>query len=124
MMMVQEDLNFLSLRDEVKSFLYKFEITDVTQFSKKRWKHFVNKSIRELNRLSLLEDLKSYKKVDFWSVSIEDFGMKDYFLKLNLSDSRLKFRARAQTMYECATSYQMTHKTSETCSSAEKGVNL
>ena len=36
MMMVQEDLNFPSLRDEVKSFLYKFEITDVTQFSKKR----------------------------------------------------------------------------------------
>ena len=100
-LVIQERLNFPSLKDEVQEFLAEFEVFDVTKFSKKRWKVFVNDKILQKNRNFLLEGIKKYKKLDFNSLSLEEFGLKDYFFSLNLSDSRLNFRVRSKCVNTC-----------------------
>ena len=102
---VQESLNFPSLRQEISSFLSKFEVCDVKNFSKERWKVFVHHGILRLNREILLERMKNYKKVDETSMSLEEFGIKEYFKKLNLELGRIRFRVRAKMMTSCSTHY-------------------
>ena len=62
-------------------------------------------SIPELNRNQLLDSIKSYKKLDYLELALEEFEMKDYFLKLDLETSRIKFRVRSQTVSTCSTHY-------------------
>ena len=38
-------------------------------------------------------------------MACEEYGMKDYFRCLNLSDSRIKFRERSKCMTSCRTDY-------------------
>ena len=94
MMVEQERLQLPSLRQEIFGFLSKFEVVDVTKFFKEKWKIFVRSSITELNRLRLLDQIKLCKKVDYLSLSCEEFKLKDYFLELTLDESRLFFRSR------------------------------
>ena len=58
-----------------------------------------------MNREYILDTSKKYKKLDYVSMGCEDFGLKNYFHNLNLSDSRLKFRERSKCMTTCRTDY-------------------
>ena len=79
MMETQERLHLPSLRQEVLPFLAKFEISDITQFSKEKWRTLVRRNIKILNRDHLLDQLKKYKKVDFFTLASEEFEIKAYF---------------------------------------------
>ena len=105
MMKIQEYLHFPSLRDDLVGFLAKFEVHNVTEYSKIQWKHFVKNCIHQLSRDQILSDIQKYKKLDYLELSLEDFQMKDYFHDLNLELSRLKFRARSLTMKSCSSHY-------------------
>ena len=48
--------------------------------------------ISEENRLTLLEQAKSYKKLDSLSLACEEYKLKDYISNQNLADARLTFR--------------------------------
>ena len=76
-MKTQDRLNFPSLRQEILPFLAKFGVSDVTNFSKQKWQCFVKEAALELNRQKLIENFKSYKKLDFLELSVEEFGIKD-----------------------------------------------
>ena len=104
-LIIQERLNLPSLLDEIVHFLNKFEVYDVLQFSKDAWKKLVSKNIVQMNREFIIESSKRYKKLDYVSMGCEDFGLKKYFLDLNLEDGRLKFRERCKTMTTCKTDY-------------------
>ena len=104
-MVIQERLRLPSLREEIVEFLNKYEIIDVKKFSKKSWKKFVREKIWNLNRDYIINSSKKYKKLDYFSMGCEEFEMKDYFHKLNLADSRLKFRERSRCMITCRTDY-------------------
>ena len=65
----------------------------------------MKRNICELNRIQLIDEMKMLKKLDYIELSTEEFGIKDYFLNLNLELSRVKFRARSFTMTSCATHY-------------------
>lgn len=86
---------------EIEEFLIRNEISDVTQFSKRKWKLFVKKKITSNDRESLLEMAKSYKKIEYSSLQLEEHGIKDYFSYLNLNQARIKFRERANCMKTC-----------------------
>ena len=101
----QEEFQLPSLRQEISSFLSKFEVLDVKSFTKDKWKVFVKRSIGEFNRDHILNKLMTYKKLDFISIASEDFKIKDYFFNLNLDESRAMFRARSLTMTSCSTHY-------------------
>ena len=49
--------------------------------------------------------MKKYKKIDINSLALEEFGLKEYFLRLNLSDSRMKFRVRSQCVNTCQSNF-------------------
>ena len=66
---------------------------------------FCNGKIKELNREILLEEMKQYKKMDAVELSLEDFGLKEYFKNLTLEESGIKFRERSSTMNLCRTHY-------------------
>ena len=97
----QEHLSLPSVFDEIRSFLAKYEIIDVKSFTKKEWHTFVKRCIENENRESLLEASKRYKKLDYLSLSCEDYEVKPYFYQLNLALSRIKFRERSLTMKYC-----------------------
>ena len=101
----QEQLHLPSLREEVAHFLAKHEIHDVRQFSKEKWKIYVRKAILEMNRSQMLEQMKSSKKLDELSLSLEEFKLKDYFTELSFENIRIKFRERSKTMTTCRTHY-------------------
>ena len=104
-MMEQERLQFPSLRDEISHFLAKFEVFEVSTFSKREWKEFVRRKIVQLNREYLIEWCQKYKKLDQLSLSIEEFGLKDYFSILSLDQARVKFRERAKCLRTCKLHY-------------------
>ena len=58
-----------------------------------------------LSRVRILTDIKSYKKLDYLELSLEEFQMKDYFHQLDLENSRVMFWARSKTMKGCSTHY-------------------
>ena len=53
------------------------------------------------NKFCLLEMAKGLKKVDYLSVSCEEFKLKDYFSDLRLELARIKYREVSQCMKTC-----------------------
>ena len=106
----QELLHLPSLRDEVKEFLHRYEVADVTSFTKAKWKVFVKDKIHEMGREYLLEGMRRYKKVDTLELSLEEYQMKDYFLTMTLEFSRLTFRSRSLTMNTCRMHYRNSQR--------------
>lgn len=98
---IQEKFCFPSLKEEILPFLSENMITDVTSFSKKNWKVFIDQKMKEENRRFILEGMKKYKKVDYWTLAAEEYELKPYFKSLSLSASRTKFRVQTQTVKSC-----------------------
>ena len=57
----------------------------------------INQKIKDTNKNDLLELMKNYKKIDYYIMALENFELKPYFLNLQLSAARDKFRLRSQT---------------------------
>ena len=102
---VQEKFNFPSLKDEIEDFLAEFEVTGVKRFTKVEWRKYVKEKIHQKNWAFLLEGLAKYSKIDYNEIALEEFGLKEYFKNLNLSESRLKFRIRSKCVSTCQTHY-------------------
>ena len=102
---VQEELHLPGLHQEVQGFLAQHGVTNVRDFTSQSWKVFTKKKISEMNRISILEEIKKSKKLDYFSLTCEDFQLKSYFLSLNLADSRLKFRERSKCKKSCRTHF-------------------
>ena len=60
--------------------------------SKWQWKKLVRRYIEDLNRKSLLDDIKKYKKLDYNDCASEQFKRKQYFFEMNICDVRDRFR--------------------------------
>ena len=98
------------MKNEISHFLAKFEVVDVKSFSKLKWKNLVRKKITELNTEFLIEWSRRYKKLDYLSLSNEEFGLKEYFLVLDLDHARLRFRERAQCLRTCKVQFPSNWK--------------
>ena len=63
-------------------------------YSKLQFKRVVKQKIYELNRNKIIEQAKckNYKKVNIDKLTSDDFGLKSYFLSLNVTDARLRFK--------------------------------
>ena len=101
----QVRLKFRGLHEEVSQFLSRHQVTDIRKFSKIEWKKYVNRKLRIENRDFLIQWSEKYKKVDSLSLACEEYERKDYFSKLNLAQSRIKFRERSKCMTTCRIDY-------------------
>ena len=102
---LKEKYNFPSLKDKIEDFLAEFEVTDVKRFTKVEWRKYVKEKIHQKNWAFLLEGLAKYSKIDCNEIALEEFGLKEYFKNLDLSESRLKFRIRSKCVSTCQTHY-------------------
>ena len=74
------------------------ELNDQTSLSKVQFRSKLKAEITEKNRFDLLEQIKSYKKIDYWEIKDEPFEMKNYFKELTLQDARVKFAIDMKTL--------------------------
>ena len=112
---IQEKFHFPNLLNDISHFLNKHEISNVCDYSKQEWRKFVKKTIDHENRESLLEASKKYKKLDYLSLSLEEAGIKEYFLNLDLAGARMRFKERSNCVSTCKDSYRSKHLTSMFC---------
>ena len=98
---VGQQLNLPGLHVDVDPFLLKHEIIDVTKFSKVEWKTHIVKILESENRKDLIQKARNYKKLDYISMSLEDYEIKDYFSSLDLEKARVRFKDRAQCLTTC-----------------------
>ena len=64
------------------------------ELSKQSWSRAINNKIKDENRSMILNIIKGYKKLDYFSLKKEEFCMKDYLKTMNIKDARLFFRTR------------------------------
>ena len=101
----QEDLRIGGLFEEIRPFLIRHRVVNVRNFTKVKWKALVSQKIKDENREHLVRWSEKYKKVDSLSIGCEEYERKEYLNKLNLAQSRLKFRERSNCMKTCRVHY-------------------
>ena len=75
-----ENKNLPGLAREVEEHIQKIGVLDLKTISKWKWRSLVNKYVLERTRLSLLEEIKGYKKLSYAAdLSREKFERKAYF---------------------------------------------
>ena len=70
--------------------------TQITNYDYITVERAVNKKTKEINKTDVLEKIRKYKKLDFQTLSSENFETKDYLKNLHLSDARLRFSLRSK----------------------------
>ena len=91
---VQVQLSLPGIVQECQEFLAKFQITDMSSFTKLQWKKLVKSKIRECNKSDILKHTKSqgYKKLNYEEMENDSFRVKPYFSSLYSTDARLRFK--------------------------------
>ena len=92
---VETHLQLPGLASECRPFLAKLGITNLRSFSDFQWKKLINDKINEINKVDLLSQMKTKKKMDEKTLAEEKFELKPYFTELNVSQARLKFQIRS-----------------------------
>ena len=104
-MQTQHRLRLNGLHTKVEPFLTRHEITDIKAYSKLEWRNLVGCKIEMENREFLIDMASNYKKIDYLEMACEGDGIKDYFIRLDLNSTPMKFMARAQCMPTCMEHY-------------------
>ena len=94
---VQKRLELPGLVQECHEFLVKFQITDISGYTKGQWKSLIDKNIIVQNKTDLLELMKTkYKKINYKDMANEKFELKPYLRSMDISFARDKFRLRSK----------------------------
>ena len=64
---------------------------EVVNYSESEWKTEISQKLKELNRNNILDQMKSYKKIDYFQKKQEPFEIKEYFKTMKLNESRMLF---------------------------------
>ena len=81
-----------SIVNECKEYLKNWNIENIEQYNKYRWKILIRKKIVEKNRLDLLSQMEGFKKIDYEQCKSEELKIKGYFKSMNVADARLAFK--------------------------------
>ena len=95
----QKENNFPGLTRECDKYLVELDITnDPADLTKKKWKNLIKDRIHRKNKSDLLDQIKSYKKLNHDEIKEEEYGMKDYLKTMNMSEARTYFAIRSKTV--------------------------
>ena len=84
--------NSLGIFSECKEHLEKIGISDLTTVNKYQWRKIVKRYISKANKSSLLDSMKSSKKLNHDELASESFIRKPYFFNMDLESVRYRFR--------------------------------
>ena len=92
----QEKYQLPGLLSECNQYLAEMKIYDnpvlLTSF---QWKKKIKIYISNKNRQDLLDQVKTYKKLQYSQLVLEEYGMQNYIKNMNLPDCRLNFARRS-----------------------------
>ena len=80
---------------ECQEWLTWFEIDKLEKYSKLQFKRIIKKKIHEENKNDILNQLKSYKKLNWEEYKEEEFRVQPYFNTLNIPDTRTRFKLKS-----------------------------
>ena len=83
-----------------------YELPNIQLKSKLQWKNLVNRAIVTANRSDIIDKAKGYKKIDCNKLSTEKYGLKEYFIELNVPDAKLFFAIRSRMTRYIQTNYK------------------
>ena len=86
-------------------------IDKVYDSSKGEWKRLVNARVEENNKKELLEQIKSYKKIQFDVLKDEKCEMRPYFKEYSLKDVRTKFAIETKMLHTVKSHFPSENKT-------------
>ena len=97
--MEQRTLNLKGLASECREFLALLGINEnlVFECNKQSWRRTIQSRVKEKNKTDILEQIKRYKKLDFFQLRDEPFVIKPFFKTMNLKDCRTQFSLSTMT---------------------------
>ena len=69
-------------------------IADPTSFSKHKWRNLIRAKVNQKNKHDLLEQIRSYKKLDYFKLSNEKYEIKPYLSEMTVSMACTCFAVR------------------------------
>ena len=94
---IQQENDFPSLTAECKKIPLDLNITsDPSCYSEVGWDKQIKYNIHQLNRSQLLNQMKTYTKLDYAKFVNEDYGVQSYMKNMKIKDGRTFFAHRAQ----------------------------
>ena len=95
MVTLQKELG-LGLASECEGFLSELSIScDPSSMTKQHFKRMIKSSVHARNKEHLLEESKTYKKLDYQKLVSEEYGLKPYIRNMSVSQARVYFSSRA-----------------------------
>ena len=89
---IQIEKEMVGLAAECSSFLRELNLyNDPLNYSKVQWNKIIKQKIHNRNQTELLNQIKSYSKLEYSKFSKEEYGLKDYLKNMNLNDARTYF---------------------------------
>ena len=103
---IEKDLKF-GFVSECEQFLSELKISDdPSSYSKYRWRCLIKSRIHDKNRLDILTEVQSYKKLDYDKLVTEEYGLQPYLKNMTVPLARTCFASRAMML----SSVQMNFK--------------
>ena len=80
---------------ECKEFLVVNGVTDLSKYSKLKWKSMVDRIIQLMNKDDILNMMKKpYKKISYQEHVNEKFQVQPYLKTMNISEARMRFKLK------------------------------
>ena len=78
----------------------------ITKLNKMQWKRLIKSRINERNKETLLEMMKTMKKMNYRELREEEFEKKSYLSNMNVSDTRQLFAIKSKMTRGTMMNYQ------------------
>ena len=103
---LQKNLGLPGLHRECQELLSELGLGPIKSYTKAQWKREVSRLLEEKNRMMILQQTKSYKKLSFQQLSKEEYEIKPYIGNLPLNKIRTMIRLRAQVFKSATFNFQ------------------
>ena len=80
------------------------------QISERLFKTLLEEDDKTSYQEYILQETKTYKKLNYINLKKEKFGTKEYIKQMNVSDARLNFRMRVQSVPGIKYSFKNKYK--------------
>ena len=93
---VQDRLKLPGLAKECEEFLIRFRISNVSSYSKQQWKIFVKRQVWQMNKEEILQNMRTYKKIDYKHFETRSLEPQPYLKSMSTANARLRFKIWAR----------------------------
>ena len=110
----RQDDSFPCFVSECNAYLERLGITtDPASHSKKQWNELISTKVHELNKESLLEQIRGSRKLDIERITSEEYKPKSYLKEMTVEDGRTFFSYRSSMLKAVQCNFKNNRKYKE-----------